>query len=148
MDVLLETQPSLAMSICYVTSKFLPGGASTRDVLHPFVLRFLQDKFTNLAGPKYEEMATLKTLIILHAYAQPMPGLQSSSTSHMLPCLLIKFLTESYAVHLSLHRAVEDVKVTVRSQTNGFSASEGYKKYTYWLWLFTMAHQYVFLTFK
>lgn len=113
------------------------------DSLHPLVLRFLQSKFTNMSNDKSEQMATMQALVILHAYSQAIPGLQTSPslTPHQFPQYLLKTLTESYAVHLGFHRSVDSVRAMMRTPGRHLTGTDSYKKYTYWLWLFTMSHQ-------
>ncbi|KAH8811043.1 hypothetical protein F5884DRAFT_854404 [Xylogone sp. PMI_703] len=138
-DLLLQKYRNLVLCICYVTCRFLPGGGLTADILHPFILQFLQNQLTSSPVDQSTAMVTLRSLIVLHAYPQAPPGLPGDSGQS--PRSLIKALIESYAIQLNIHRSVEGVKTAIRTSSGILTASDAYKKYTYWLWLFTMSHQ-------
>lgn len=147
-DRLIEQRPILARSVCYVTSTFLPEAASTIDALYPTILHFLQNVIIDPGGSRDDELANLQCLMLLFSFAKAVPGLRghSSETRHLFPAPMLKGLTESYAIHLDLHRAVEDVKKAIRLAPQAVVTSDAYKRYTYWLWLFTMAHHSAVLT--
>lgn len=136
---LVNRHTDLAHCICYVTSMFLPGGSATANLLRPLVSNFILEKCTRTVGDAEEQLRTLQALMILYAYARALTA--GPPSQHPFPGSLLKGLVEGYAMNFGLHRAVEGVKAAVRSGTADITMLDDYKKYTYWLWLYTTSHQ-------
>jgi len=134
-DHLIETKPPLAHCVCYVTAKFLPGGKEIRDILLPKVVQFLR-------GKVLDEISSLSALIALYAYADfPSPSSHSSEVSGLGSTLFwpVKSLVEMYALRFSLHTSIQGLRSELRSETP-IGDAISYRKYTFWLQLFVMAH--------
>jgi hypothetical protein len=78
-------------------------------------------------------------MMILYAYSKPSSA--HSVIRHPIPASLLKNLVEGHAINIGLHRSVEGVKAALKSTMTGISTTSSFKKYTYWLWLYTLAHQ-------
>ncbi|KIX99669.1 uncharacterized protein Z520_04304 [Fonsecaea multimorphosa CBS 102226] len=137
-ETLLEKHPNLAYCICYVTSFFLAGGIPTANVLRGLVSDFVLEKCTNPIGSSAENIQDFRALLILYAYARPSPA--GTATRHPIPTSVLKALVEGHAINIGIHRSVEGVKKDLISGRKDISRTIEYKKYTYWLWLYTMAH--------
>jgi hypothetical protein len=108
----------------------------------PHVAQILKGKF-NSGRRHTDEMSTLKALIILYGYATTSPpSPQQTETERPEEILYwpLKSLVEVYALRLSLNRAVYDLQAELRSErSKPITESINYRKYTFWLQLFTMA---------
>ncbi|OQV01839.1 hypothetical protein CLAIMM_07130 [Cladophialophora immunda] len=137
-ESLLDKHPNLAYCICYVTSFFLAGGISTANALRGLVSDFVLEKCTNPIGTSAEDLQDFRALLILYAYARPSPA--GTGTRHPIPTSVLKALLEGHAINIGIHRSVEGVKADLVSGRKDINMTIEYKKYTYWLWLYTMAH--------
>ena len=141
---MLRERKALVQCVCYVTARFIPGGSAIRDRLfHPVSELLLGSSNTQRSTPT-QSLALLQGLIVLYAYAQAVPTTieESQTPSKDLLYWRIKTFTEAHANQLFLHRSVEGLRAAVASQEPQISSSYCYKTYTYWLWLYTMSHQY------
>ncbi|OAP56496.1 hypothetical protein AYL99_09675 [Fonsecaea erecta] len=137
-ETLLDKHPNLAYCICYVTSFFLAGGTSTANALRGLVSEFVLEKCTNPIGTSAENLQDFCALLILYAYARPPPA--NTATCHPMPTSVLKALVEGHAINIGIHRSVEGVKADLISGRKDINKTIEYKKYIYWLWLYTMAH--------
>ncbi len=142
-NYLMTKKRQLVHCICFVTARFAPGGKQSRSKMVPIISAILSDKSFITKGDFDAEWTMLQALSVLYAYRQtpaPTTNIQSYQ-SEEVPQWPIKAFVESYATHLSVHRAVEGVKSAVRTGATNIPATRAYQKYIYWLWLFTMSHQ-------
>jgi hypothetical protein len=144
-STMLRERKALVQCVCYVTARFVPGGSAIRDTLYRPVSELLLGTCDTNRSTPTQSLALLQALIVLYAYAQAVPTtVQGSQTpSKDLLYWRIKTFTEAHAIQLFLHRSVEGLRAAVASQEPQISSSYCYKMYTYWLWLYTMSHQYV-----
>lgn len=106
-----------------------------RDTLSNFIL----EKCTSTIGAQDYDLNDLHAMMILHAYSRPSPN--SPAIPQAIPAPLLKALVEGYAINIGLHRSVEAVKLALKSHTVEIATMPEFKKYTYWLWMYTLAHQ-------
>jgi|SRR6187402_74669 len=142
-DYLIDNELSFVYCICYVTARYLPGGKELREMLLPEVIRVPKAALTTQVGGRpVDDLSTLKALFILYVYSDLTPPSQPSESSPKQDILFwpLKSVVEVYAVRLSLHRSVQDLKSELRSNPEGITTSKSYERYTYWLWLFSTAH--------
>lgn len=109
----------------------------TRSQLYPAISAILQDK-TFLQKGADEEWTLLQALSALYAYR---PTTERAVLSAQVSQRSIKAYVETYALHLSVHRSVEELRTLIRAQTPNITETICFKKYVYWLWLFNMSHQ-------
>ena len=141
-EFLIDEHPEVVHSICYVTSRYLAGGLPTVQCVYPKVLQFIQHKCTTSSRSESTDMWTFRALIILYAFSEAgIPGTQSPHSAFLLPVQLLKSVTESFGMQLGLHRSIDGVKRLMSLSHDQWSSKLEYKRYTYWLWLFTMSHQ-------
>jgi hypothetical protein len=128
----------LVQSICYVAAKFLPGGGDIRATLFPTISQYLKDLFIST---QKSEFSILKALVILYTYADMPPSSQTVDTKgqNILPFWSLKALVEMHAQRLSLPRSVQDLQMEIASGSQSILETMAFQKYSYWLWLFTMA---------
>lgn len=141
-DLLIEEQPELVHSICYVTARYLPGGLSTVQSVYPLVLRFVQERFAGASWSGKASIGHFRALVVLYAFSEAAhSSVHSPHSPYMLPAQLIKTVTEIYETQLGLHRSIDGIRAILSLPRNELVLNIGYKRYTYWLWLFTMSHQ-------
>lgn len=137
-DRLMEEDILLVYSVCYVTTRFLPGGQETRALLLPKISEILSSQFLSTQKSAF---STLKALVILYTYANLPPSTETKENLEQedLPFWSLKSLLELHALRLSLHRSVQELEVEIASASPDIFETEAFQKYTYWLWLFTMS---------
>ncbi|KAL7964100.1 hypothetical protein HDV63DRAFT_398890 [Trichoderma sp. SZMC 28014] len=141
-DLLIEEQAELVHSICYVTARYLPGGLSTVQSVYPLVLRFVQERFAGASWSGKANIGHFRALVVLYAFSEAAhSNVQSPHSPYMLPAQLIKTATEMYGTQLGLHRSIDGIRAILSLPGDELVSNVSYKRYTYWLWLFTMSHQ-------
>ena len=141
-EFLIDEHPEVVYSVCYVTSRYLAGGLATVQAIYPDVFQFLQHKSTGGSRPESTDIWAFRALIILYAFSEASAsGAQSPNAAYILPVQLLKSVTESCGMQLELHRSIDGVKHLMSLSDDQWSSKLEYKRYTYWLWLFTMSHQ-------
>jgi hypothetical protein len=137
--VLHDEHRHLAYCICYVTSFFLPGGSSIGQALQKHISDFVLEKCMSIPGTQQDDLRDLQAMMILYAYSKPSSA--HSTPHHPIPASLLKNLVEGHAISAGFHRSFEGVKAAVKSIGTASTTTSAYKRYTYWLWLYTLAHQ-------
>jgi hypothetical protein len=138
----ISQKPTLALCICYVTTRYVPGGERTRSQLTPTISSILQEH--NFQPQTDEEKwAMLQALSVLYAYRQTVQENASRIDIADISHRSIKSFVESYALHLGVHRSISGLKASIRANEQHITSSLSFKHYIYWLWLFYMSHQYV-----
>ncbi|KFY80001.1 hypothetical protein V499_01081 [Pseudogymnoascus sp. VKM F-103] len=141
--VLIETELSLAYSICYVTARFLPGGKAIQEILLPRLLQFLTRIVTS-SGSRASEISTFKAVLILYVHANCSPSTSQLAQQNRTGQILywpLKSLMEVCASRLSLHSSIQDLKMELRATTSDTIVdSPSFQRYMYWLQLFIMSH--------
>ncbi|KAL6889984.1 hypothetical protein GGI43DRAFT_222703 [Trichoderma evansii] len=146
-ELLIEEQPELLHSICYVTSRYLPGGLSTVQSVYPLVLRFVQERSAGASWFKKANIGHFRALVVLYAFSEAAhSNVDSPHFPYMLPTQLVKTVTEIYGTQLGLHRSIDGVRTMLSVPHDELLSDVSYKRYTYWLWLFTMSHHSALIT--
>ncbi|KAL7916851.1 hypothetical protein GGI35DRAFT_434116 [Trichoderma velutinum] len=145
-ELVIEKQPELIHSICYVTARYLPGGLSTVRLVYPQVLKFVH-KSIGASWPGTANIASFRALMVLYAFSEvALPNIESPHSPYILPTQLLKTVTEIYGTQLGLHRSIDGARAMLSLPHNQWLSSASYKRYTYWLWLFTMSHHSAIIT--
>lgn len=139
----------LALAASVVAAEFVPGGASVRKALIPYVSSFLHE----LEGPISKDEDTIWTHLqayaILYAY-RPSTDIThpvlNSSDERLLNHWRIKSAVEDFAMRLGLHHSLGEVRALVRASQQDIRHTHSFKKAIYWLWLFTMSHHFSLVT--
>jgi hypothetical protein len=135
MDVerLVAHHPDLVTSICYVTTRYIPGYQKYRDQTKIFVTDFLQASFDHQNRSDAEQIRTMESLMILYAFAP--------STISQPSFSFVRAACEAYATKIGLHRAIDPVKQLVVSGVELSKHDLRVKRYLYWIWLYVISHQ-------
>lgn len=143
---MLTEQKPLVQCVCYVTARFVPGGSVITEKLFRPISDLLLGISEARRSTASESLALLKGLIVLYAYAQAVPSAIKGSQAPAKDLLYwrIKTFTEAHALQLFLHRSIEGLRASINAKEPQISKSYCYKMYTYWLWLYTMSHRYLF----
>jgi hypothetical protein len=135
---------NLAICVSYVTAKFVPGASSVRRRLFPAVLGLVQRFLTEDIRDDAQGVPTLNGLMLLLAYsdipANAASTVAEDNVERELMFWPLKSLTESYAVRIQCHRAVQHLNTAIERGQVGLSDTPAFKKYCCWIWLFNMAH--------
>ncbi|KAL6835602.1 hypothetical protein J3E69DRAFT_372913 [Trichoderma sp. SZMC 28015] len=146
-ELIIEQQPELIHAICYVTARYLPGGLSTVRLIYPKVLKFVQDKSAGAMWPGTADITSFRALVVLYAFSEiALPNIENPHSPYMLPTQLLKTVTEIYGTQLGLHRSIDGARAMLSLPHHQWLSSASYKRYTYWLWLFTMSHHSAIIT--
>ncbi|KAL6691175.1 hypothetical protein J3F84DRAFT_387037 [Trichoderma pleuroticola] len=146
-ELIIERQPELIHAICYVTARYLPGGLSTVRLVYPKVLKFVQDKSAGAVWPRTADIVSFRALVVLYAFSEiALPNIESPHSPYILPTQLLKTVTEIYGTQLGLHRSIDGARAMLSLPHDQWQSSASYKRYTYWLWLFTMSHHSAIIT--
>ncbi|CZR62617.1 uncharacterized protein PAC_12514 [Phialocephala subalpina] len=138
----ISQKRALALCICYVAARYVPGGDRTRSKLLPSIFAILQDR--NFRPQSDDEKWTmLQALSVLYAYRTTVtsePSTQGTVTdiSHRT----IKAFVESYALHVSVHRSIAGLRSSIRTNKPNITSTLDFKLYMYWLWLFNMSNHF------
>jgi hypothetical protein len=142
---LLTNQRPLLYCIAFVTARFVPGCKPIRHKLVPYILGVLRRRFRSSHGNDREVWTLLQALAVLHAYRhiddtvlEVGEPFQNEDLSHWA----LKATIETLALRLSLHRVVEEVERMIRTNKPNICLTQSYRRYVFWLWLFTMAHKH------
>lgn len=143
-DQLVVEKKFLARSIAFVMTKFVPGGDVIRARLSSEISIFLQHVCDPVKRSTEEEFSVLQALAILYAYRSVRSERrQENHINHIeeeshLP---VKALMETCALKFSLHRSIEGVRAALQNQSADVIKTISYRKYIFWLWLFTASYQ-------
>jgi hypothetical protein len=108
--------------------------------LVPIVAAILRDK-NFLPHSNEEEWTMLQALSVLYAYRPSGNGVSIGDSTFEISQWTIKGYIEAYALHLGVHRSIAALEASIRSREPEITATIGFKKYIYWIWLFNMSHQ-------
>ncbi|KAL7953544.1 hypothetical protein V8C34DRAFT_320949 [Trichoderma compactum] len=128
-ELIIEQQPELIHAKCYVTARYLPGGLSTVRLVYPKVLKFVQDKSAGAVWPRTADIASFRALVVLYAFSEiALPNIESPHSPYILPT------------------SIDGARAMLSLPHDQWQSSASYKRYTYWLWLFTMSHHSAIIT--
>jgi hypothetical protein len=146
---LLENRRPLAYCLAFIASRFTPGQDSMHEQLMPYIAQFLKGATYLPTRSEEEHWMHLQVFAVLYAYTQ----IPKSEAGHLEPVRnsglehwTLKSAVETYALQLSLHRSIEDVKILLRNNCPDIATKNCYRNSVYWLWLFTMAHHHSLIT--
>lgn len=138
----ISQKRTLALCICYVTARYVPGGDRTRSRLLPSISAILQDR-TFRPQTDDEKWTMLQALSVLYAYRttvtnEPSAQENVADISHRT----IKAFVESYAMHVCVHRSIAGLRASIRANKLNIASTFDFKLYIYWLWLFNMSNHF------
>lgn len=147
LGALVKFKRPLAYSIAYVASQFVPGCKAIRNMLTPTVVSIAKLQFGQLDHlhlTDEDRWVLLQALAVLYCWA-PTRSLETATNSRNSTSELnqesLKASMESLALHYSLHRSAQEiVGLLKRGEADRIHHTFAFRKYTYWLWLFTLAH--------
>lgn len=138
----ISQKRTLALCICYVAAKYVPGGDRMRSKLFPSNSAILHDR--NFRPQTEDEKWTiLQALSVLYAYRttvtnEPSTQEKFSDISHRT----IKAFVESHALHVCVHRSIAGLRTLIRTKKPNISSTLDFKLYMYWLWLFNTSNHF------
>ncbi|GAM89115.1 hypothetical protein ANO11243_071500 [Dothideomycetidae sp. 11243] len=141
----IERKRALAISMSYVAAHFVPGCKSIRAKLTPAVVSIatLQTQPGERDNNSSDEArwSTLQALAVLYTWAPSRtPGL-ATSTRMELTRDMLRMSIESLAVRHAMHKSAQDVtELSKHTSEDELARSFVFRKYTYWLWMYTEAH--------
>ncbi len=135
----ISQKRALAISICYVAARYVPGGDRTRTKLLPAISALLQDRSFRPQADD-EKWTMLQALSVLYAYRTTVSESSTDSASE-ISHRTVKAFVESYALHVCVHRSIAGLGSLMRAGNPQITSTMEFKLYMYWLWLFNMSNQ-------
>lgn len=148
-DRLLQSNQYLANAVAFVTARFVPGCNSVRTGLAPGIIQFLRSTARSSQESDDQVWARLQAFAVIYAYRQvgEVPKEQSlADYDDHLNQWSLKSSIETFALRVSLHRSMGEVMTLIRNGHPEITRTPSYRRYVYWLWLFTMAHHHSLVT--
>jgi hypothetical protein len=146
---LIEKKRLLADAICFVTASRVPGKGLAFDKLMSTISKFVQYPYPTKTDDYDEDWITLQSLAVTYVFGAAVaghPAVARGSRSSDIPHLSIMRITE-YAMNLGVDRSIERVQGFLRRiptvsyfKLEDVPTLPSYKKYIFWLWLFTMSY--------
>jgi len=150
-DMEKRNRRPLAYCMAYVAARFVPGCRSMRASLVPEILSIIKAQFDNSIADSEEQWTLLQAFAVLSTWAPWDYGELDGNTGEYdgnLSRDALRASMEMLARRWSLHRSGEEV---ARMQNRKHDSSQirkslAFRKYCYWLWLFSSAHFHSLLT--
>lgn len=143
---LIQHRRHLAHAIAFVTARFVPGAHSIRTRLKPYILTILASKYKPIPRDEDSLLTQLQVFAILYAYAPPHSSDADFEINHELSRWAVKSSVEMFALRVSLHRSVDDLRKALEQGKSVGTTTFEVRKYLSWLWLFIMSHHHSLLT--
>lgn len=144
--VIVKSKRLLAYSMAYVAARFVPGCRAVRTMLSPTVIamsRLHLDELNQSARSDEDRWTLLQALAVLYSWAAPKPtDLAAGDADLQLEPYqeILRASIETLALRYSLHISAKEVTELLRSGSENVHHTFAFRKYLYWLWLFTLAH--------
>ena len=142
----VKSKRLLAYSMAYVAARFVPGCRAIRATLTPTILsisRLRLDELNHSDRVDEDRWTLLQALAVLYIWAPPRST--DSAAGDGDPLLepgqeMLRASIETLTLRYSLHMAAREVADLSSRGTENFQHTFAFRKYLYWLWLFTVAH--------
>ncbi|KIV82972.1 hypothetical protein PV11_05034 [Exophiala sideris] len=132
----------LAYSMAYVAARFVPGCRSIRAMLVPEILSMLKIRYEHAERGDDERWMLLQAFAVLYTWASPQDierSMNSTDDEVELSQDALRASMEMLALRWSLHRSGEEV-VRLTKEGGDIRQTFAFRKYCYWLWMFSSAH--------
>jgi hypothetical protein len=142
-DMVKQNKKYLAYSMAYVAARFVPGCRSIRAMLTPELLHMLKIRFDPFEREDTEHWMLLQAFAVLYTWATPQNievHLDGDGRETELRQDVLRSSLEMLALRYSVHRAGEEVIRLLRHDTGDVRQTFIFRKYCYWLWMFSTAH--------
>ncbi|EME80736.1 uncharacterized protein MYCFIDRAFT_87509 [Pseudocercospora fijiensis CIRAD86] len=132
-----------------IAAKFAPGAGHLYDQIVPYVHHFLRSLEGPLAQDEEVIWMQLQAYAILYAngtaadISHPKP---ETEDTRRLNHWVLKASIETFALRLSLHQSFSEVRRLVQDGALHIDQTFAFRKYVYWLWLFTLSHHFSLVT--
>ncbi|KAF7195066.1 hypothetical protein HII31_03534 [Pseudocercospora fuligena] len=139
----------LAYCAALIAAKFAPGSGHLYDQIVPHVHDFLRSLEGPLAQADDIIWMQLQAYAILYANGTSTdisnPKAESEETRRLNHWVL-KSSIETFALRLSLHQSFSEVRRLIQDGAHHVEQTFAFRKYVYWLWLFTLSHHFSLVT--
>lgn len=133
----------LALSMAYVAAHFVPGCKAHRTRLLPAVVSLAALRTSSVPDDNtdHQRWTTLQALAVLYTWA-PSQVLEDAENSRIeLTRDMLRLSIESLAARYSMHKSAQEVaELSKHTSSEEVRRTFAFRKYTYWLWLYTEAH--------
>ena len=141
--ITVKSKRLLAYSMAYVAARFVPGCRAIRTMLIPTVLSISRLQLDELNQPDRvdeDRWALLQALAVLYSWA-PLHSAVGDGNSQLEPNQeMLRLAIEKLTLRYSLHVSAKEVADLSKSGAENVHHTFAFRKYLYWLWLFTLAH--------
>ena len=136
----------LTYSMAYAAARFVPGCRAIRTMLTPTIVsmaRLQFDRFGHVESTDEDRWTLLQALAILYNLAPRQHsdlGTGDGDFPAELRQEMLRASIETLALRHSLHKSAEEVADLLKIGAEGVQQTFAFRKYLYWLWLFSEAH--------
>lgn len=142
-DMAQRNKRPLAYCMAYVAARFVPGCRSIRTLLIPEILSMLKIRFENFEHGDDERWMILQAFAVLYNWASPQETDRNANNGDLdmeLRQDALRSSMEMLALRWSVHRSEEEVTALLKQNSADLPRTFAFRKYCYWLWMFTTAH--------
>nr|POE50140.1 hypothetical protein CFP56_71603 [Quercus suber] len=148
-ESLVEQKPDLAVCIAFVSARLVPGYQQVRTALMPRVMSIIDSAHGLTPVDEDEQWTLLQTIGVLYAYSTSSDMDHKTSgvaSSGALAPHALKALLETLAVRLGIHQSLQSWQIARKGHGSDPSKTIAFRKYIFWLWLYTMSQHTAHLT--
>ncbi|KAK7975179.1 hypothetical protein LTR80_003360 [Exophiala xenobiotica] len=148
-DMVRRNKGPLAYSMAYVAARFVPGCRSIRAKLIPEILSMLKARFDCSHRDDERRWMLMQAFAVLYTWATPQHielDVHGETLEAELRQDVLKASMETLAMHFGVHGSGEEVVHLLKHNAGDIRQTFSFRKYCYWLWMFSSAHFYSLLT--
>ena len=146
LDATVKFKRPLAYSMAHTAARFVPGCKAIRTKLSPtivFLAKLQFDRIGVVDSDDESRWTLLQALAILHNWA-PRQHSDLGAYDSEFPTELwqeaLRGPIETFAFRHSLQKSAEEVVDLLKRRAEDIQRTFAFRKYLYWLWLFSVAH--------
>ena len=137
---LIQTQRPLAYCAAFVAARFAPGYTVLRRGMVSEINEILKLKHCSPSNQHEKLWLVIRASAILYCYSVIQPASDDVCSSDELGVWALKSTLEMVASRLALHRSAEELRSILDSGNEMVIDSSAFRRYIFWLWLYTMSH--------
>lgn len=146
LNATVKSKRPLAYSMAYTAARFVPGCKAIRTNLRPTIVCLAKLQFDRIGvvdSNDEDRWTLLQALAILHHWA-PRQHSDLGAYDRDFPIELwqetLRGPVETFAFRHSLHKSAEESVDLLKRGVEDIQRTFAFRKYLYWLWLFSVAH--------
>ena len=146
LNATIKSKRPLAYSMAFAAARFVPGCKAIRTMLTPTIVSLAKlqfDRIGHVESTDEDRWTLLQALAILYNWAPQQhtdPGASDDDFPTELWQEMLRASIETLALRHSLHKSAEEVVDLLKQGVENVQRTFAFRKYLYWLWLFSVAH--------